>query len=110
MEITKEKKGDITVLHLDGKVNVTSTPQLMSELQNLIKDGNKFILIDLEKVSFLSSSGIGTIAATFNDLKERGGALKLAGLSNELLHVFEITGLNKRINILSTVEEGLSSF
>jgi len=110
MEITKEKKGDIVVLHIDGKVNVTSTPQLMTELQNLIEDGTNFILLDLEKVAFLSSSGIGTIAATFNDLKERDGALKLAGLSSELLHVFEITGLNKRIQILKTVEEGLSSF
>ncbi|MBF0274319.1 MAG: STAS domain-containing protein [Nitrospinae bacterium] len=110
MEIDVKNEKGVIVVSLKGNINVNSSPQLMKQLQDLIKSGESKILLDMAGVTFLSSSAIGTIAGTFNDLKEKNGQLKMTALSKEIKHIFEITGLDKRIPISSTLEEGLASF
>ena len=110
MDIEVENKNGVVVVSLKGNINVNSSPQLMKQLQDLIKNGDNKILLNMAGVTFLSSSAIGTIAGTFNDMKERNGQLKMTALSKEINHIFEITGLDKRIPISSTVEEGLTTF
>ncbi len=109
MNISKEERGGALIFHLDGKVDVSSTATLMKELQSAIEENRLRLILDLEKVSFLSSSGIGTIAATYNDLRERGGSIYLAALTIEIQHVFEITGLNRRFKIFSSVDEAVAA-
>ncbi len=109
MNMTKEERDGVLIFYLEGKIDVSSTATLMNEFQEAIENNKIHLILDLEKVSFLSSSGIGTIAATYNDLKERGGSISLTALTIEIQHVFEITGLNRRFKIFSTVDEAIDA-
>ncbi|MBI5178485.1 MAG: STAS domain-containing protein [Nitrospinae bacterium] len=110
MKITQETNGNVKLLHLDGKLDVHSTPMVLELLEELVAAGEANIVLDMQKVRFVSSYGLGVLVTTNRSIKERGGSLKLAGMKQEVKVPFEITGLLPQFEVYGTSEEALGSF
>ena len=79
-------------------------------LQSSIDSDIKNIVVDLSDVSFVNSSGIGILVRGFTTMKDTGGELKLAGISDKVSGVLSITKLNSVFSQYPTVEEAAKSF
>jgi anti-anti-sigma factor len=76
----------------------------------LIKEGYANIIINLEKVSYIDSTGLGVLANSTNKMSEKNGELKIVCTQPQLIKVFSVSGLtNKNLKIFPTEEAALNS-
>ena len=80
-----------------GDVDISTAPQLEALLDDVIEKGALLVVLELEHVDFLDSSGLRVILAAANELKERDGSLVIGGASTAVLSVLEITGVIDRL-------------
>jgi len=79
-------------------------------IQSFLKEGKKNIIIDMADVSFVDSAGLGILVRGYTTMKNAGGEMKLAAISNKVEGVLAITKLNSVFDQYPTVEEASKSF
>jgi anti-sigma B factor antagonist len=99
----------VVALELEGEVDVYTAPLLRQEIMDQVDKGTKFILVRLESVEYLDSTGLGILIGGVKRLKEQGGALKLVGPSPRISRIFDITGLNRIFDVYATQADALAS-
>jgi anti-sigma B factor antagonist len=109
MEILLNLIDDIPVLSVSGKIDATTSKDLEAALIGLIEKGNFFLIVNMEKVEFLSSSGLRVLMASLNKLKHKDGDLKLAALQPFVKDIFFMTGANRFFSIYPSQEEAIKS-
>jgi len=80
-----------------GEVDIGSASQLEAVLDDVIEKGALLVVLELEHVDFLDSSGLRVILAAANELKERDGSLVIGGASTAVLSVLGNTGVIDRL-------------
>jgi anti-sigma B factor antagonist len=93
-----------TVLSVKGEVDVYSAPRLREKLVELVSEGHRQIVADLEGVDFLDSTGLGVLVGGLKRLRSHDGDLTLVCTQPRILKVFEITGLTSVFKIGPSVE------
>lgn len=109
MEITKRKEKDALVVSVKGRLDAVTSPVLEKDLTELMAAGEKFLVVDLGDLDYISSAGLRTILATTKKLKEKQGKLLLASLKSVVKEVFEISGFSSIIPIFESVDSALSN-
>jgi anti-anti-sigma factor len=89
------------IVRLNGELTAGNSDPLRSRLKALIAEGAKNIVMDLEGVGAIDSSGIGLLAATFNSISKNRGTYKVTGLSNDMYQFF----VNLRLNVHFPIEK-----
>jgi anti-sigma B factor antagonist len=90
---------DYALLSVEGEVDVYTAPILRQKLVELAETGVSRIIVNLEAVEFLDSTGLGVLVAALNRARRDGGDLELICSGRRILRVFEITGLTKVFTI-----------
>lgn len=93
-----------TVLAVKGEVDVYTAPRLRERLVELVTEGKRKIVVDLEGVDFLDSTGLGVLVGGLKRLRSNDGEMSLVSTQSRILKVFEITGLTKVFSIHDSVE------
>lgn len=109
MEIIRSLVNDIPVLSVSGKIDAVTSKDLEEALIRLIEEDKKILVVNMEKVEFLSSSGLRVLMASLNKLKHKDGDLKLAALQPFVKDVFFMTGANRFFSIYPSQEEAITS-
>lgn len=107
---TKEVKG-VTLIELKG--NVMGGPDASSlneELHKLIDAGKKNIVVDLDEVKFMNSSGLGMLIGALTTVRNGGGSLKLARASEKIENLLSVTKLITVFEHYKKVDEAVASF
>ncbi len=105
LDIRPDEQEGTCVLVLDGEVDVYTAPSLREALIEQIESGCADIVVDMEKVGFIDSSGLGVLVGGLRRAKERSGSIRLVCTRESILKIFRITGLDKVFPIFTTVEE-----
>jgi anti-sigma B factor antagonist len=100
--------GSTTVLTVRGEVDVYTAPRLREKLVELVSQGKHNIVVDLEAVDFLDSTGLGVLVGGLKRLRSHDGDLSLVCTQHRILKVFEITGLTKVFAIHDSVDAAVS--
>jgi anti-sigma B factor antagonist len=100
---TIERNG-FAVLAVHGEVDVYTAPQLREHLIALVDAGKSHIVVNLEGVEFLDSTGLGVLVGGLKRVRSAGGDLGLVCTQRRILKVLEITGLTKVFSIHESVE------
>jgi anti-sigma B factor antagonist len=99
--------GGVTILDLSGRIVLGEASAGVRDLvRNLIKDGNKKILLNLRDVDYIDSSGLGELVNAFTSMRSQGGELKLLNLTKRVRALLQITKLLTVFDI--TDDEGIS--
>src|SRR5207248_11301833 len=93
-----------TVLAVRGEVDVYTAPRFRERLIELVSEGKHRIVVDLEGVDFLDSTGLGVLVGGLKRLRSHDGDLSLVCTQNRILKVFELTGLPKGFDIHDSVD------
>jgi anti-anti-sigma factor len=128
---TEQGRVPVTVLHVDGDIDSSTYDAFLSKVRGLIKEGTRYLVIDLARVPYVSSAGLRAIYTVFNDLRAvhpeenlseeqmqkaaRAGTyksphLKLVHLTENVHRVFQMGGFDNYIGTFSDLKEAIASF
>ena len=105
------QKSGATVITLKG--NLMGGPDastLNAQLHELIDAGKKHVVIDLKKVDFVNSSGLGLLIGGISTMKNAGGALKFANASPKIIELIALTKLGSLFDLHPSVDAAVQSF
>lgn len=105
LEIRTKQDDKVCTLVLEGEVDVYTAPRLKEELVSLISAGCTHLIVDLEKVAFIDSSGLGVLVSALRRAREKDGAVRIVCTRESILKIFRITGLDKVFPIFSDASE-----
>ena len=98
-----------TVLAVRGEVDVYTAPRLREKLVELVAQGRYTIVVDLEAVDFLDSTGLGVLVGGLKRVRSHDGDLILVCTHQRILKVFEITGLTKVFTIHDSLDAAVGA-
>ena len=104
MELKSVQQNDVIIFLITGEINISTSPDLKKHFETL---PSKKIVIDLEKVNYVDSSGLATLVEILKKSKSQGGQLALAGMSDKVKSLFEITKLDKLFLISQSHQEAV---
>lgn len=111
MNIKQNLNGDVMVLNLSGKImGGPDHDKFQSEIKKLIADGQVDVLLNMTKVSWVNSTGLGILVSAFHTLKKNGGQLKICEVSDRIDNILNVTQLKLVFETFETEEDGLASF
>ncbi len=105
LRLTVDESPNYSVLTVEGEVDVYTAPVLRQKLVELADSGVSRIVVNLEPVEFLDSTGLGVLVAALNRLRRQDGDVELICSQPRILRVFEITGLTKVFTIHQSLDE-----
>ncbi len=103
-----DRAGDVTVVTVEGEVDMATAPTLRERLHALVADGRRTIIVDLEKVDFLDSTGLGVLIGAMRRLRSADGDLIVVVTQPRIRKVFEITGLDRAFRMHDSVDDALA--
>jgi anti-sigma B factor antagonist len=107
---SRQTDSGVTVLAPTGRLDVAGAPALKDAVSEAMKNGKPRLVIDMEGVSFVDSSGLGSVVAALKQVRTSQGDLRLAAPNQQVRVVLELTTLDRVFPYYATVEEALSDF
>lgn len=111
MNFTTSEHGAVTVVALEG--NLMGGPDaaaLNRTLHELVDAGKSRVVLDMSRVQFMNSSGLGLLIGGASTLKTAGGGLAIAGASEKILSLIKITRLGTVLATYPGIDEAVASF
>jgi anti-sigma B factor antagonist len=109
LSLSTRSEGDRTVVVVGGEIDVYTAPKLREQLIDLVAAGNYHIVVDMEKVEFLDSTGLGVLVGGLKRVRAHDGSLRLVCTQERILKIFRITGLTKVFPIHNSVDEAVAA-
>ncbi|MBM4081698.1 MAG: STAS domain-containing protein [Planctomycetes bacterium] len=109
MEANLRKLGGAVVVDLKGEVDMHSSPNARLVLQSLVEKSSPLVVVNLENVSYIDSSGLATLIECVQRMKRYGGVFRLTGLNDHIKDVFRLARLETVFTICSSVEEAVKA-
>ena len=111
MKVTREEKDGAMILRLDGKLmGGPDAEHIGGAIRESVAEGKKNVLIDLSRVSWVNSTGLGILIANYTTLKREQGMLKLVGVSKRIESILMVTKLNTIFDSYAEEADALQSF
>ena len=111
LNISERQAGDVTILDMDGKITIgEGSVALRTAIRRLLEEGKKKILLNLARVSYIDSSGIGELVSSYTAINKDGGELKLLNLTQKLQDLLTITKLLTVFDVYESETDSLASF
>ena len=110
MNISSTTIESVTVVRLEGNLDTNTSSEAQDSLNKLIDEGASKILVNFDKVDFVSSSGLRILLATAKRLSGTGGNLRISNLNETVAEVFEISGFSTILSVFPTEDEALQGF
>ena len=110
MELETERQGDTLIAKTDGRVDGANAREFQSALEAAIDDNTSAVILDMERLSYISSAGLRVILLTAKSLQGRNAKFAVCSLSESIQEVFEISGFDKIISIHPSQAEALAAF
>jgi anti-sigma B factor antagonist len=110
VDIDIRDEGDYRVLVPLGDLDVYTVGSLRDAIGQMIEDDTPRVVVDLDGVPFMDSSGLGALMGGVRRLREANGDLAIACTREQHLKLFSITGFGEGVSIAPTVEEAAKDF
>jgi len=111
MNLKIEEKNDIVVVYVkEERLDAHNSGDLKLEVNGLFGQGRKNVLVDLNDVRFIDSSGLGALVSGFKNAISNQGSLKLSSLQPQVKSMFELTRLHRVFEIYPTSADALENF
>ena len=111
VSVTTRQVGDVSVLDIEGRITLgEGSSTLRESLRGLLSTKNPKILLNLEDVSYIDSSGIGELVSGYTQIQEMGGQLKLLKLTKRVRDLLQITKLYTVFEVFDEEATAIRSF
>jgi anti-sigma B factor antagonist len=108
LKVSTRQEADRSILSATGEVDVFTAPTLDEAISAELAEQRVRLVVDLTKVSFLDSTGLGVLVKGLKGARDAGGSLDLVVTSERIRRIFDITGLDASLHIYDTVDAALT--
>ncbi|MGQ0847372.1 MAG: STAS domain-containing protein [Sporichthyaceae bacterium] len=109
LSLTTRTEGDRTVVTVGGEIDVYTAPKLREQLVDLVNAGQYHLVVDMEQVEFLDSTGLGVLVGGLKRVRAHDGSLRLVCTQERIVKIFRITGLTKVFPIHDSVAAAVAA-
>ncbi|WAB80308.1 STAS domain-containing protein [Microcella daejeonensis] len=102
---TELRPDGVAVMTLDGRLNMVTAAAFREEVSALVGDGHARIAVDLARVEFMDSSGLGALVGGLKSTRQAGGDLRIVAPTEQVLMVMRLTNLERVLAPASSVDE-----
>jgi anti-sigma B factor antagonist len=112
MQLEEHVSGDVTVVVVTGDITLNKGGDVLlkDKIQSLLQQGRKKLLLDLGKVSYVDSAGLGQLVQVYATTKHHGGALKIVNLTKRLKDLLVVSKLLTVFDSYESESEAVASF
>lgn len=110
MNLLTEKSNGVVILSIkEQRLDAHNSGELKDRLLRLLENGNTHLIVDLQEVRFIDSSGLGALLSGYKNANLHQGSLALCGLQPRVQSMFELTRLHRVFETYPNLEEALSN-
>src|SRR6266487_3387393 len=109
LKLGHHAKDGIEVIDVQGEIDMYTAPRLRELLIDLVSTGSYQLVVNLDKVGFLDSTGLGVLVGGLKRVRAHDGSLDLVCTQERILKIFRITGLTKVFGIHDSVDEAIAA-
>ena len=111
MKVERNDSGEVTILRLEGRlIGGPNANQFQMMVKDLLAEGRQKLLVDMRKVSWANSAGLGILFSDYTKVKNNGGTLKLVNVNKRVDHILTVTKLNTIFECYEDESSALASF
>ncbi len=109
LKLDHYNKDGIEVVDVEGEIDIYTAPRLRELLIDLAGQNSYQLVINMQKVGFLDSTGLGVLVGGLKRVRVHDGTLDLVCTQERILKIFRITGLTKVFGIHQTVDQAIAA-
>ena len=109
LKLDHHAKDGIEVIDVQGEIDMYTAPRLRELLIDLVSKGSYQLVVNMDKVGFLDSTGLGVLVGGLKRVRAHDGSLDLVCTQQRILKIFRITGLTKVFGIHQTVNQAIAA-
>ncbi|MFM7887069.1 MAG: STAS domain-containing protein [Pseudanabaena sp.] len=98
---------EVRVIKPSGRLDVTTAAEFRRQVNDIASDPNspKYLLVDLQEISFMDSSGLGALVSALKSIRNSNGEMVVCGANAQVQMLFELTSMTKIFKIYPTIDE-----
>ncbi|MCP4724750.1 MAG: STAS domain-containing protein [bacterium] len=109
-EVERRDKENISCLYVKGFLDAHTAPQFEEAIQNLVDEERFKIIVNLCDLTYISSAGLGVFMGFIEDIRTRGGDLKLSNMTSKVYKVFDLLGFPNLYEIYEDENEAVDKY
>ena len=109
LKLGHHAKDGIEVIDVQGEIDMYTAPRLRELLIDLVSKGSYQLVVNLDKVGFLDSTGLGVLVGGLRRVRAHDGSLDLVCTQQRILKILKITGLTEVFGIYETVDQAIAA-
>jgi anti-anti-sigma factor len=109
MHISEDRKADVVILALSGKLDATTAKTFEEKIIGAINSGGQRLVVDLSQTDFVSSAGLRVFFLAAKRLQGTDGKIVLCSMNDHVRHVFDLAGFSSILSIQGSREEAIKS-
>jgi anti-sigma B factor antagonist len=110
MVVKARRLDDVVILDLSGRITMGEGALILrNNIQKLLADGDRKVLLNLSDVNYIDSSGLGELVTSFTTVRNQGGELKLLNLTRRVQDLLQITKLLTVFETFNSEAEALKT-
>lgn len=110
METTVISRGQVTVVVLGGTIDAVNAFSVSETLKQQSEEGRLQLVVDLGRVSYLSSAGIAALLSGLKDVRDLKGDLRVANAQKNVYKILEMAGITEITQFFTSVEAAVKSY
>lgn len=99
LRVDSTSEADTATITADGEIDLATVNTLRSALTTAVQQGTTHVTLDLDKVTYIDSSGLGTLIGAHKRLAASGGTLRIRCSQARVLRLFTVTGLDRVLTV-----------
>jgi anti-sigma B factor antagonist len=105
LALTSRTVESFEIIEVGGEIDVYTAPKLREAIVAAVDAGHIRLIIDVQRVDFLDSTGLGVLVGALKRVRADGGSLDIVCTQERILKIFEITGLDKVFGLHSSIDD-----
>jgi anti-anti-sigma factor len=101
---------DVVVIRFDGRLDFLSAGDARKQFADAVQDGGRRLVVDLGKVTFIDSSGLGALVGGLKSARQAGGDLRIASPSEQAKSLLKLTSLDQVFRAHPTLDDALTAY
>ena len=110
LEFSEHEREGVTILALKGRITVGEVTPVRDKITELAAAGHNQIVLDLQHVDYIDSTGLGNLVISYTQVKNAGGALKLLHLNKRNVELLALTRLHTVFEVFAEETDAVNSF
>jgi anti-sigma B factor antagonist len=110
LQYSLSEQGNIAVIKIGGRLDVETSPEFHKRLKELIDKGTNNFVINMGKLIFIASAGLGVLINLNSAIEKNGGKLVLSSMSDKIAKIFKLLGFINLFKIYESDQKALDAF